>query len=221
MHRKLTVIGLSALVLVMGAATTGLAQPKGPPGPGPGGPGMGPGMFRALQPTAQQRQKFVELKAGLIRKTANLRAELVIKRGELGLLWQADQPSRQAILAKQAEMDGLRAKLREAHVDLKLNLLKILTPQQRDFIKQHPGMLRGGGGPGMGHGGRRWMRGGRGMGGFGPGGGMGGFGPGGGMGGFGPGGGMGGFALGPDDDAGPGPGPLAMDFDDDDDDLGL
>jgi len=209
MHRNHLVIGLAAFVLIAGSATAGFAQPKGPPGPGPGGPGMGLGMLKGLAPTPQQRQKLVELRATLIRKTANLRADLAIKRGELGLLWQADQPNRGAILAKQAEMAGIKAKLREAHVDMKLGVLRLLTPQQRELLKQHPGLLRGGHGFGLGgrgHGGRGWMRGGRG-GGFGPG-----------MGGFGPGMGGPGMGLGPDDGApGPGPGALAMDLDDDDD----
>jgi hypothetical protein len=93
----------------------------------------------------------------------------MIKRAELFLLWSADQPEKGKILAKQAEMNGLRAKLYEARVDFRLGALKVLTPQQREHFK-HLGMMRGMGGH------RQFMGRGRGMGGMGPG--MGGGGPG-------------------------------------------
>jgi Spy/CpxP family protein refolding chaperone len=217
MKRTLVILGLAALVLA-GGATAVLAQtpPAAPPGPGPGmgrGGGFpGPGAFKALQLTPQQKQQLLQLRANMIRKTAPLKAELAIKRGELWLLWSADQPNRGQILARMAEMDGLRARLREAHVDMRLSAMKVLTPAQREMFKHFGPMMHGMGGPGGGMG--KFMRGrgfGRGMGM----GGMGGMG----VGGCGMGTGPGGMGMGPGASAGPEQAALAFDLGDEDLDL--
>jgi Spy/CpxP family protein refolding chaperone len=117
-------------------------------GPGPGGPGM----FAMLELNADQVHQVAELRAAMLTKTATTAAELRVKEAELGVLWTAAQPDRKAILAKGNEIDGLRAKLREARVDFAIAVLKILTAEQRARV---PAALLGhgfGGGPGMGMG---------------------------------------------------------------------
>jgi Spy/CpxP family protein refolding chaperone len=152
-------------------------------------------MMAGLQLTPQQRKKIFDLRAAMIRKHAAARAEVAVKSGELKLLWLADEPNRQQILAKHAEIDGLRKQLRESKIDFRLNALKILTPQQREAIKHMGGLGMGGMRGHM----RKHMKG------F-----MGGRG--------GMGGGMGGFGMmEPDDDAGAGHG-LMADLGGDDDD---
>ncbi len=164
MKRNMLLGGL-VLVAGLGVAAIAAAQPRDA-GPAPRG---GKGAWRDDRPqlTRDQQRKLADLRAALIRRTAVLRAELEVKHTELGQLWRADQPSRQAILAKHVEIDGVQRQLREARVDFRLQALRVLTPEQRAAMG--PGAF--GHGPGFGRG----MGPGRGpCGGFGPGRGMGG-----------------------------------------------
>ena len=142
------------LALVLGVAVAATAQPRrgGPPGP--------PDLPEQLKLTLQQKQKIVELRAATLKKAAPAEVDLRVKHVELGGLWLADQPKRDALLKKLGEIDALHAKVREAWIDFELGLLKLLTPAQRQTLAQHrgpghlggPGMGRGPHGPGMGMG---------------------------------------------------------------------
>ena len=81
-------------------------------------------------------------------------------RQELHALWQAETPDREAILAKMEEMDAMRDSLRDARrqqrVDVRLSVLQVLTPEQREkwvelrqeMRSERPGRFGGGrGGP--------------------------------------------------------------------------
>ncbi len=143
-------IGLASL-LVAGAAWAG------GPGGGPCGRGMGPGMGQGGGPGAgmglymverlgldEAQQKQVEaLRAEHLARVEPVRAKLDGLRAELQALWQAERPDRGAILAKQDEMEKQRVQLREARVDLRLAVQKLLTPEQRaraaELKKDRPG----------------------------------------------------------------------------------
>ncbi|HOX43531.1 MAG TPA: Spy/CpxP family protein refolding chaperone [Myxococcota bacterium] len=144
-----------ALLLVTGAAWAG--------GPGDGGcrcgmgMGHGPGMGQGRGPGAglglrmqerlgldEAQQKQVEaLRADHQKAVEPARAKLDALRAEMQALWQAERPDRGAILAKQDEMEKQRALLREARVDLRLSIQKLLTPEQRakaaELQKDRPG----------------------------------------------------------------------------------
>jgi Spy/CpxP family protein refolding chaperone len=110
---------------------------------GPGGPGMGsgmdPGKLEALSLSAQQRQQVAALEAAQLQKVTPIRTQLGAKRSEMRVLWDAQSPDRKAILAKQAEMDALRKQLREFRVDFKLELLKVLTVEQKASLQAKDG----------------------------------------------------------------------------------
>ncbi len=85
-----------------------------------------------------------------------------IKQLELKTLWAQTSPDQEKILAKQKEINALRTQMQEKGTMHRLEMRKILTPEQQAQLGAY--------GPGFGHG-------------FGPGPGMrGGFGPGRGMG---------------------------------------
>lgn len=87
--------------------------------------------FRALDLTVEQQQRIEKLRTNLLGKIGTTMAQRAAKRSELHTLWLAPEPDKKAILAKQAEMDALRVKIREARVDFRLEALKVLTPEQR------------------------------------------------------------------------------------------
>lgn len=124
-------------------------------GPGRGmgrGAGMGPGFgmgARALGLSADQQKQVTALESKFDADVAPLRAQMMAKRAEIQALWSAPTPDRRAILARQAEIEPLREKIRTARVDFQLAVQKVLTPEQREAWTAMRGRC-GGRGPGEG-----------------------------------------------------------------------
>jgi Spy/CpxP family protein refolding chaperone len=110
--------------------------------------------LKALGLTPEQQQRVDKLQLNLLEKIAPAKAQIAIKRAELRLLWTAPEPDKKAILGKQLEMDSLRQKIREARVDFRLEVLKVLKPEQKTNFLMHTehGMMGMGKGMGMGMG---------------------------------------------------------------------
>jgi len=167
------IVGLMVVALL---ATAGMAMAQGwgrgmgyGPGPGAGyGPGSGMGYGPkgswgpALNLTAEQNQKVQAMREGFFKESLPLRNEMQIKQLELRTLWAQTNPDQDKILAKQKEINALRAQLQEKGTRHRLEMRKVLTPEQQAQI----GAFGPGFGPGAGRG--MGMRGG-----FGPGRGMG------------------------------------------------
>jgi Spy/CpxP family protein refolding chaperone len=86
---------------------------------------------------------------------------LFSKRGDLRLLWLQTNPDQDKILAAQKEIRGLRDQMQDKMTTKRLEVLKVLTPEQQEKVKSFrmgrgfgPGMRGGAGmngdGPGMG-----------------------------------------------------------------------
>lgn len=133
-----------------GPCMTGVA----PMGPGAWGPGA--------NLSAEQIQKMQTLRESFFKETVPLRNEFMTKQLELRTLWVQTNPDQEKILAKQKEINALKAQLQEKATKHRLDVMQVLTPEQRAQFQA----FRGGFGycPGPGYG----MRGG-----FGPGRGMG------------------------------------------------
>lgn len=127
----------------------GYGPPAGAPGAGPSGP--------ALNLSPEQTQKMQALQEKHFKETIPLRNELMAKQMELRTLWGQTTPDEAKILAKQKEINALRAQLQELGTKYRLEMRQMLTPEQ-----QAQGNAYGGFGPGFGK-----------RGGFGPGGGCG------------------------------------------------
>jgi Spy/CpxP family protein refolding chaperone len=169
-----------AVLVVAFLVTAGVAMAQGwgrgsgsGPGPGPYGPGSGPGYGPrgawgpGLNLTPEQNQKMQALQESFLNQTLPLRNEMQIKQLELRTLWAQTNSDQAKILAKQKEINALREQLQEKATQNRLEMRKILTPEQQSQLGAYGPGFGPGYGPGYG------MRGGMMGGGFGPGRGMG------------------------------------------------
>jgi len=130
-------------------------------GPGPYAPGYFPGYWAAsLNLTPEQIQKMQALREAYWKEIMPMQNELLSKRLELRGLWLQPNPDQDKILAKQKEINALREKLQEKATKHRLEMRRILTPEQQAKLGAAFGWF--GPGPGFGR-----------KGGFGPGRGMG------------------------------------------------
>jgi Spy/CpxP family protein refolding chaperone len=133
MKKTLTIIG--AVLLVAAIAAPVLAHS---PGWGKGrGIGIGPGgrdipcceTIPTL--TTEQSAKLKELREQHEKEALPLRNELIAKKAELRNLWLQSDPDEAAIKAKQQEINELRNRLQDKRTEYRLEVSKILTPEQR------------------------------------------------------------------------------------------
>ncbi len=177
---KRTTVWIVAVVVIAGLSMTGLAWAQPGKGGGEGREGLQAkaGGMMGLGLTEEQHKQFDDLKMKHIKEVMPLKTELQIKQMELGALWRADELDAKKIIAKVKEISGLREKLQVAKVEHRLNMYKVLTPEQRKQARRFMmgrhgmgrmfgrgrragmggmrgqgmhGMGRGMGGPGMGH----------------------------------------------------------------------
>ncbi len=139
-----SVLVLAVVLYAPAALACGHGQGKGH------GMALCSGKLAKLKLTAAQEKQLADLRLAEKKKAAPARAELEIKRAELKVIWQAENPSRKDILAKKAEMEPIRRRIHEAKVDFRLGLLKILNAEQKKMVRH---WFAKGHGHGKGHGG--------------------------------------------------------------------
>jgi Spy/CpxP family protein refolding chaperone len=151
---KKVMITVMALLITALLATATLAF-------GPGrGPGYGPsgrgdfGGFGELNLTADQKTKLSELRDAQFKDVKPLREAMFAKRDELRKLWLESNPDQGKIVAAQKEMRSVRDQMQDKMTASRLEMLKVLTPEQREKAKSFAaGYAAGRGyGPGRGHG---------------------------------------------------------------------
>jgi len=148
--KKTTIFCLSLTLALALMATAAMAW-------GPGrGCGMGPGYGTPAIPnlTTEQSSKIQVLQKVHLDEIAPLQQDLLKKRTELQSLWLNQNPDSAAITAKQKEILNLQTQLQEKGTNLRLEIRKLLTPEQQAQLATYgPGF-----GPGMGKMGRggRW-----------------------------------------------------------------
>jgi Spy/CpxP family protein refolding chaperone len=129
---KKTTIGIVFAAVLLVTASLVLAG-----GPGYGrGYGITPGYGYPAIPnlTGDQSAKIQALQKGNLDETAPLQQQLLAKRTELRTLWLNPKPDQSAIAAKQKEILGLQSKLNEKATNLRLEIRKVLTPEQQAQI---------------------------------------------------------------------------------------
>lgn len=154
MNRLARIFAIAAL-LSAGVATSAQAGPHGPKGAGPkAGKGM-MGPMADLNLTPEQKQKIDQIHDVAVKQAEPLQKELGAKMKELQALWTAEKPDKAAIERKHDEMNPIHTKLRNVHIDSKLQIHALLTPEQRAKWSSRHGMHGMMQGPGMGmmHGG--------------------------------------------------------------------
>jgi Spy/CpxP family protein refolding chaperone len=120
---KIWMVGLALIALA------GLAVAAGP-GYGLGRNANCPGGIERLNLTPEQKTKLGELQEKHWKDTVSLRNEMQTKRLELRTLWTAPTPDKSKILAKQKELNELRDKMQVQATDFRLDIRKVLTPEQ-------------------------------------------------------------------------------------------
>jgi Spy/CpxP family protein refolding chaperone len=157
-----------AMTLITVVAVTAFAASAFAFGPGWGrGHGGGPcygGDVTALSElnlTAEQTAKINSLREAHLKDVKPLQDKMFSKRGELRLLWLQQNPDQDKILAAQKEIRTVRDQMQDKMTVHRLNVLKVLTPEQQEKLKAL-GLGRGSGrgmkggfhgkGPGMGSG---------------------------------------------------------------------
>ena len=147
--KKTVILGMTlvlALALMASAALAG-------PGYGRGfGAGYGYGYPAIPNLTAEQSAKIQALQKAHLDETAPIQQQLLAKRAELRTLWLNPKPDQASIAAKQKEILSLQSQLTEKATNLRLEIRKVLTPEQQAQMGAF------GYGPGMGKMGRmgRW-----------------------------------------------------------------
>ncbi len=125
-----------------------------------GGYGSGPGNVTdiagipGLNLSAKQTERIGALREAHRRDIKPLQGQLMGKGRQLRELWLAKTPDRERIMALQREVHGLRGRLLEKLTAYHLEVLQMLTPDQRTKVQafeaqRHMGPM---GGAGMGRG---------------------------------------------------------------------
>jgi Spy/CpxP family protein refolding chaperone len=91
-----------------------------------------------------QFHKVEALQEGFLKESELLQHDLVTKKTELRILGLCADSDPAAVKAKQEEILNLRSKLQEKVLNLRLEIWKLLTPEQQAQMSLY--------GPGMGHG---------------------------------------------------------------------
>ncbi len=133
MRKTATIIGtlvlVAALAMPVFAHDRGWGKGRGI-GIGPAGR-LAPYYGNILNLTPEQSAKLKELREQHEKDILPLKNELVAKRAELRNLWLQSDPDEAAIKAKQQEINDLRNNLQDKITEYRLEVGKILTPEQR------------------------------------------------------------------------------------------
>jgi Spy/CpxP family protein refolding chaperone len=145
-----TAVLLGLVVLLVLGVTYVYAQT---PGSDPGHKGMhecmGPGKEHSLTP--EQKAKIQELCRNFRKENAKLIGAIVTKKLELESLWTDPKSDSKAILDKERELRDLRNQLKDKAVLMRLEVQKLLTPEQIQNWRPGRGMCGCHGMAGRGH----------------------------------------------------------------------
>jgi Spy/CpxP family protein refolding chaperone len=104
---------------------------------------MGPKMVEKLGLTSAQQTQLASLKSNLKAEISPVRSIIQAKHSDLKTLWNAPTKDRNAILAKEVEIDQQKSIIRTAMVDFRIAFNNLLTPQQQAQLAQMRANHRG------------------------------------------------------------------------------
>lgn len=133
-------------------APGGAARAQGPGG----GPPLGPGrpeamehrmamrhhrmeMMRELDLSKEQRETIAELRDKQERTAIRMRADLQTARLDLRRLMRVEKPDRMAVHRQIDRIAQLRAGMQKARIGLRLDIRGLLTPEQRERMREPGG----------------------------------------------------------------------------------
>jgi len=138
--KKKSIIGVGLFLAMALTATVALAGGMGR------GFGWGPGYGYPAVPnlTAEQSSKIQALQKAHLDAIAPLQQDLLKKKTELRSLWLSPTPDQAKITALQKQILDLQAQIAQMSTNLKLEIRKVLTPEQQAQLSLYgPGMGRG------------------------------------------------------------------------------
>jgi len=138
----LVIISFAAVAIVTAVGAQRGMGPGRPAGPSPGTPGLGcpmwglgPRIAQQLNLTQDQVNQLRQLRQDFWNDTQATREQLQTKCKQMIELWTAAQPDAGRIKALAADIDALRAEIRDAGIDYMIRALGVLTPAQRDKLR--------------------------------------------------------------------------------------
>lgn len=102
-----------------------------------------------LNLTAEQKAEINKLRTAHLKDIKPLKDTLYSKRGDLRLLWREKNPDQEKITATMKEVRTLRDQIQDKSMDHLWAVYKILTPEQRETLRNY-GPMRHCFGPDMG-----------------------------------------------------------------------
>ena len=147
MRRLITLTAISTFALLL--ALPALAQnptpyegersfERGPDGRkggrsmrGERGLGISPRMAEELELSEEQTAAIKAIRDAFHEESSEARAAVADIRSELRELWSADEPDKEAILAKMDEMQAEKRAMSVARVEAKLDVLAVLSAEQK------------------------------------------------------------------------------------------
>jgi len=104
---------------------------KGGKGPGRGGRGDGMGWLNRVDLTPDQQTKITKLREDAEKVAAPLRQKVRTLREQMRTQWAASTPDEGAILKLHREIHKIEGQLGEYRIQHRIDVLSILTPEQR------------------------------------------------------------------------------------------
>ncbi len=144
MKKKMLYIMIAVFAMAL-VATVAMA------GPGYGrGMGYGYGVPPVSNLTPEQATKIQSIQQAHLKEVAPLQQQLLAKKMELRAAWLAQNPDQAKINALQKDILNLNAKIQEKATNARLEMRKVLTPEQQAQLSVY--------GPGFGYGKGRMTR---------------------------------------------------------------
>jgi len=112
-------------------------------------------MFEELELTAEQQEAIDGLKEAMHADKTTLHEQAAALGGEMEALWAAAEIDRDAVIAKTEAVMEIKAQMHLRKLQFKLDMLELLTPEQRVKAQEHMAAKMGaghGGHGGKGHG---------------------------------------------------------------------
>lgn len=91
--------------------------------------------FAKLNPTPAQKAQIKTMREAFLRETKPLKDQIFSKRGDLKLLWLETNPDKNKIMALQKEIRAIRDQIEDKALSQRLDILNIMTPEQKEKIK--------------------------------------------------------------------------------------
>ena len=100
-------------------------------------------MKEELNLTAEQSKEIDQLHEDMRADAEPIRTQLRALKEKMHALWSDENPNEKAIISLEHQMSALELKLSELRIQMRLDMMEILTPEQRAKLKEMKGKFEG------------------------------------------------------------------------------